>query len=158
MAVTFYVGADSTAVIRCDRCQRSKKIDVSNYSEIKRALRLSIKCGCGHVTTAVLEKRRVFRKETNFEGTYIHYVNGRPKGKGLLAVKDISKNGLKLKIATPDAMAIGDLLKVSFHLDDARRSLIQKRVIIRNIKPSLIGAEFAPTESLDKSLGFYLRA
>jgi hypothetical protein len=54
--------------------------------------------------------------------------------------------------------AVGDLLKVSFQLDDPPRSQIQKKVVIRNISPPLIGTEFAPTETLDKALGFYLRS
>jgi hypothetical protein len=156
MTAIFYVGSDNTAIVRCDCCQRSKKIDISAYGAL-HSLRVNIKCGCGHITGAVLEKRRAYRKETDFKGSYIHYVNGQPKGKGLLTVKDVSKTGLKLKIAAPDAMAVGDLLKVSFHLDDPQKSLIQKKVLIRNISADSVGTEFAPTETLDKSLGFYLR-
>jgi hypothetical protein len=65
---------------------------------------------------------------------------------------------MKLLITASETLAIGDLLKVSFQLDNPARSQIQKKVVIRNISPPLIGAEFAPTETLDKALGFYLRS
>jgi hypothetical protein len=88
----------------------------------------------------------------------VHYVDGQPKGKGSVQIKDISTTGMKLQIATRETFAVGDLLKISFQLDDPPRSQILKKVLIRNISHPLIGTEFAPTETLDKALGFYLRS
>lgn len=158
MSLTFYLGEDNTTVVRCAACQRTKKVDVSKRLSGARSMRIQIKCGCGHVTSAMLEKRRAFRKSTHLPGAYVHYVNGQPKGKGSCTVKDISQSGLKLKIAAPEAMAVGDMLKVSFELDNAQRSRIEKRVVIRSITADAVGAAFAPSESLDASLGFYLRS
>jgi len=50
------------------------------------------------------------------------------------------------------------LLKIEFRLDDAQRSLVQKKVIVRNVSDNFIGTEFAVTEAIDKALGFYLRS
>jgi len=61
-------------------------------------------------------------------------------------------------ITSSEPLAIGDLLKVSFHLDNPQRSLVQKRVVVKNISLPYVGAEFAPTETIDKTLGFYLRS
>lgn len=158
MAVTFYIGEDDTTLVRCESCHRTKRIDLSNRRGAAGSLRAKIKCRCGHVTSAVIEKRRAFRKQTHLPGSYVHFVNGQPKGKGACTVRDISQSGLKLKIASPDAMAVGDMLKVSFVLDDKHRSRIEKRVIISNIAAGTVGAAFAPTEYLDASLGFYLRS
>jgi hypothetical protein len=158
MAVTFYVGEDNTTLVRCESCQRTKRIDLSNRRAVSGSVRAQIKCPCGHVTSAVLEKRRAFRKQTHLPGTYVHFVNGQPKGKGACTVRDISQSGLKIKIAAPDALAVGDMLKVSFVLDDTHRSRIEKRVIVSNISADTVGAAFAPTEALDACLGFYLRS
>jgi hypothetical protein len=158
MTETVYITSSNTAVFRCPHCQRTKNVDVSTFGEIKQPLRFKVKCPCGQTTVSVIEKRRRYRKETDLAGSYVHYVNGQPKGKGLLRIKDISTNGMKLLIATIDTFAVGDLLKITFQLDDPPRSQIHKKVVVRNISPPLIGAEFAPTETIDKALGFYLRS
>jgi hypothetical protein len=158
MAETVYITSSNTAVFRCPHCQRTKPVDVSSFGELKQPLRFKVKCPCGQTTVSVIEKRRRYRKETNLVGTYVHYVDGQPKGKGPVRIKDVSTSGMKLQITGSDTFAIGDLLKVSFQLDDPPRSQVQKKVVIRNISPTLIGTEFAPTETIDKALGFYLRS
>jgi len=158
MAETVYISSTHTAVFRCPHCQRTKTVDVSAYSETRQPLRFKLKCPCGQVTVSMLEKRQRYRKETNFPGSYVHYVNGQPKSKGSMRVKDLSNNGMKLLIPASETFAVGDMLKVSFHLDDAHRSLVQKKVIVRNISPPHVGTELAPTETIDKALGFYLRS
>jgi hypothetical protein len=157
VAETVYVSSNNTAVFRCPHCQRTKTVDVAALGEFQQSLRFKLKCPCGQVSLARLEKRRRFRKETDFPGNYVHYVNGRPTSKGSMRVKDLSNNGMKLMITASAAFTVGDLLKVSFQLDDAQHSLVQKKVIVRNISPPYVGAEFAPTETIDKALGFYLR-
>jgi hypothetical protein len=115
-------------------------------------------CPCGLETTAIVEQRRFFRKEVSLPGSFVHVVNGQPKGKGLMMVKDLSTAGMKLAIAASKTMAAGDLLRVEFKLDDPARSPITKKLIIRSISGNEVGTEFAPTETLDKALGFYLRS
>jgi hypothetical protein len=158
MAETVYITSSNTVVFRCPNCQRTKTVDVSAFEERSQPLRFKVKCPCGQVTVSTIEKRRRYRKETDFPGSYVHYVNGQPKGKGSMRVKDLSTNGMKLLIAASESFAPGDMLKVSFSLDDAQRSLVQKKVIVRNISPPYVGTEFAPTETIDKALGFYLRS
>jgi hypothetical protein len=152
-----FITSDNTAVFRCPHCQRTKTVDVATLGDLARPLRFRLKCPCGQVTTSVIEKRRRFRKETSFPGTYVHFVDGQPRGKGSLTVKDLSASGMKLMIASGGTFSRGDVLKVSFTLDDAQRSPVEKKVIIRSISPPFFGTEFAPTEQIDKALGFYLR-
>jgi hypothetical protein len=156
MTTSSYVTADNKTIVRCEKCQRTKVIDVSSLGATAAPLRLSIKCPCGHVTKSILEMRKAYRKTTNLAGDYIHVVGGNPKGKGKMRVLDLSNNGMKLRIESCDNMAIGDMLRVTFYLDNATHSLIEKKLIIRNLSPPLVGTQFAPTESLGKSLGFYL--
>jgi hypothetical protein len=63
---------------------------------------------------------------------------------------------MKLNVNGEHHCIVGDILQVEFHLDDTQRTLINKKVIIRNIIGSNIGTELAPTEAVDKALGFYL--
>ncbi len=156
MSKSAYIVKDNTVVIRCDRCQRTKVLDLTPYADIRQPLQIKIKCACGHVFSSLIEKRRVYRKAVSLKGSFVHYVNGQPKGKGTMTVVDLSNNGLKLMLPAGETMSVGDMLKVEFHLDDPRRSLITKKLIVRNVQAQMVGTEFFPTESPDKSLGFYL--
>jgi hypothetical protein len=103
-----------------------------------------------------LEKRKKYRKETNLPGSFVHLVDGRQVGSGLMTVKDVSTTGLKIQINARHNFIVGDVILVEFNLDDSHRTLIKKKVIARNIFGQNIGTEFAPTEAIDKALGFYL--
>jgi len=157
MEEKLFITSENTVVFRCPHCQRTKTVGVATLGDLSRPLRFRLKCPCGQVTSSVIDKRRRFRKETSFPGTYVHYVDGQPRGKGSLTVKDLSVNGMKLMIASGETFTRGDVLRVAFKLDDAKRSLVEKKVVIRSISPPFFGTEFAPTETLDKALGFYLR-
>lgn len=151
-----YITSKQEATFICPQCQRSKTVDVSRYAALERVVKVNVKCPCGHAYTAILEKRKQYRKATNLPGTFIHIVDGRPVNKGLMTVKDISNTGMKLRINVDQKFLVEDLLQVEFHLDDTQRTLIQKKVIIKNINGNDIGTQFSPTETVDQALGFYL--
>ena len=158
MVETVYITASNEAVFRCPQCQRTKTVDASAFAKLTPPLRFKMRCPCGHEATAIVELRRRFRKEVSLPGRFVQFVNGQPKGKGRMMVKDISATGMKLAIASSSSLSAGDLLKVEFNLNDPARSPITKKLIVRNINGIEVGTEFAPTETLDKSLGFYLRS
>ena len=128
----------------------------SKYAALDKMITVNVKCPCGHTYKAILEKRKQYRKETDLPGTYIHFIDGQPRDRGLMTVKDISTSGMKLKLNVKQNFAIGDQLDVEFHLNDTHRTLIKKTVIIRNQREQFIGTELAPFETVDKALGFYL--
>lgn len=144
------------ALFRCPQCGRKRTFNPAAFGN-PPPRRFRLRCGCGASAVARLEMRRFYRKEVDLPGVYIHYVDGRPQGKGPMRVRDLSTSGMKLFIESRETFTRGDLLKVSFHLDDAARSRLEKKLIVRNVNPPYVGAEFAPTEVLDKALGFYLR-
>ena len=144
------------ATFSCPKCGRAKTVDVSKYAALDKMITIKVKCPCGHAYKAIVEKRKQYRKETNLPGTYIHFIDGQPRDRGLMTVKDLSTTGMKLQLNVKQNFAIGDQLQVEFHLNDVHRTLIKKTVIIRNQREQFIGVEFAPFESVDKALGFYL--
>lgn len=156
MAETVHITSKNMATFTCPQCSRSKTVDVSKYISLDKTIKVNVKCPCGHGYTSILNKRKRYRKATNLPGSYRHYARGRQVGKGLLTIRDLSLTGMKLRVTTSQDFSIGDVLKIEFHLDDAQRTLIEKKVIIRNIVPPSVGTEFAPTETVDKALGFYL--
>jgi hypothetical protein len=156
MTEKVFITSQQMATFVCPKCSRSKTVNVSKYANLDKLIKVNVKCPCGHAYTSILEKRKRYRKETNLPGGYIHIAEGRPVNRGLMTVTDVSATGLKLKLNVSQNCAIGDHMEVEFHLDDRNRTLIKKRVIVRNINGPLVGVEFEPTEALDKALGFYL--
>ena len=156
MTQKVYLTSKQMATFSCPQCARSKTVDVSKHSTLDKMITVNVKCPCGHAYKAILEKRKKYRKDTNLPGTYIHFIDGQPRDRGLMTVKDLSTSGMKLQLNVKQNFAIGDQLQVEFHLNDTHRTLIKKTVIIRNQREQFIGTEFAPFETVDKALGFYL--
>ena len=156
MAEKVYIASTKMATFVCPKCQKSKTVNVSKYADLDKNVKVNVSCPCGHAYVSFLEKRKRYRKQTNLPGTYSRYVDGKQMGGGLMIVRDLSILGMKLQIDAENDCEIGDVIQVEFHTDDAQRTFIKKKVIIRNINGKIIGTEFAPTEGVDKALGFYL--
>lgn len=156
MTEKVYIASTKMATFVCPKCQKSKTVNVSKYADLDKNVKVSVRCPCGYAYVSILEKRKRYRKETNLPGSYNRYVDGKQISGGLMIVKDLSTFGMKLQIDTDSDCEVGDVIQVEFHTDDAQRAFIKKKVIIRNINGTIIGTEFAPTEGVDKALGFYL--
>ena len=151
-----YITSKQMATFICPQCQKSKTVDVSKYANLDKIVKVNVSCPCGYRYTSILEKRKKYRKKTHLPGSFVRLVDGRRVGGGLMNVKDLSTSGLKIHTNARHNCAVGDVILVEFSLDDNHRTLIKKKVIVRNIVGKHIGTEFAPTEALDKALGFYL--
>lgn len=156
MVEKVYITSKEMATFVCPHCQKSKTVNVSQYANLDKIVRVKVTCPCGHAYTSILEKRKKYRKETNLPGSYLRIVDGKKIGNGLMLVRDLSNTGMKLQINGEHDCAVGDVLQVEFRLDDTHRTLVTKKVIIRNISGPYLGTELAPTEAMDKALGFYL--
>ena len=156
MVEKVYITSKEMATFVCPQCQKSKTVNVSQYANLDKIVRVKVTCPCGHGYTSILEKRKKYRKETNLPGSYLRIVDGKKIGNGLMLVRDLSNTGMKLQINGEHDCAVGDVLQVEFRLDDTHRTLVTKKVIIRNISGPYLGTELAPTEAMDKALGFYL--
>ncbi len=156
MTEKVYIASTKMATFVCPKCQKSKTVNVSKYADLDKIVKVNVKCPCGYAYTSILEKRKRFRKETNLPGTYNRYADGKKIEGGLMIVKDLSITGMKLQIEADHDCDVGDIILVEFYTDDVQRAFIKKKVIIRNMFGPIIGTEFAPTEGVDKALGFYL--
>jgi hypothetical protein len=156
MDVKVYISKNNTATFVCPNCQNTTTADVTRYAKMDKTVRVNIKCRCGQAFTAVLEKRRRYRKSTRLPGTYSYE---RPDGsldKGIMQVLDISSSGMKLKLNVARALTVGDRIKVEFNLDDPQHTHIEKMVIVKNVSDMHVGVAFNEREGDDPSLGFYL--
>ena len=156
MTEKVHITSRQMATFICPKCQKSKTVNVSKYASLDKIVKVKVTCPCGYGYTSLLEKREKYRKETNLPGSFVRLAEGRQARGSLMVIKNLSATGLKLQINAPHSCAVGDVILVEFHLDDASRTLIKKKVIVRNMVGKNIGTQFAPTEAIDKALGFYL--
>ena len=158
MTVKIYVSEDNTGTFICPKCQKTCVRDLSKYMTGKTNVRLKAKCACGHSYVVFLEKRKKFRKSAQLPGKFKTSAggDGSPDTAGTLTVKDLSYSGMRVELGVPPKFAVGDSLYVEFQLDDARRSQIRKKVIVKNIEGRDVGLAFASLQNHDSALGFYL--
>jgi len=154
-----FISSDNTITFKCPKCNLPKTLNVSKYKNLEKAERVKVKCVCEHVYYALIEKRKQFRKRTNFPGTFTHIVSGIPKDKGTMVVTDVSRTGLRIKLNSKREFFIGDKITVEFHLDDKNRSFIKKECIIKKDFGLEFGIEFIsvhPSDPSDRAIGFYM--
>ena len=156
MTEKVYISSTKMATFVCPKCHKSKTVNVSEYADLDKKVKVSVRCPCGHAYISLLEKRKRYRKETNLPGSYSRLFNGKQMDGGLMIVRDLSTIGMKLQIDADNNLDVGDVIQVEFYTDDAQRAFIKKKVIIRSINGPIIGTEFASTEGIDRALGFYL--
>ncbi len=156
MAQKVFITNKKTATFVCPECGNTSIVDVSKYAAIDKKVTVNCKCNCGNIFSVSLEKRRQYRKATDLPGEFSYRLPNGERDKGIMRVVDISSSGLKLKLNVDRKFKGGETLRVEFHLDDKRRTFIDKEVIVRNVHKNLVGTSFGPNEGDDPALGFYL--
>ncbi|MDA8139897.1 MAG: PilZ domain-containing protein [Desulfobacteraceae bacterium] len=151
-----FITSNNTATFVCPQCGNVTTANVAKYAAIDKRVTVKCNCTCGHRFSVSLEKRRQYRKATDLAGMYYYRMPNGDEDKGIMRVVDISSTGIKLKLNVERNFNLGEMLRVEFHLDDKRRTFIEKRVIIRNVYKNLVGTSFAANEGDDPNLGFYL--
>ncbi len=147
---------EKTTVFTCPKCEYSTTRDVSKYKELEKAVKVKCKCRCGHVYSVLLERREYFRKKVDLPGVCIF---GPDKRKTPMTVKDMSRIGLKLEVEDPSGLKAGDKVLAEFNLDDKKKSLIRKMLVIRTISGNSLGAKFCsiePGSTYDTAIRFYM--
>ena len=160
MVEKIFITESRKVTFSCPECENARLVDLDEHKEWEKADRIKVRCGrCGHTFRVVLEKRAQYRKAVNFIGSYTRLVGGKPVEKGRMRVVDLSRAGLKLKLNEAPNFKAGDILMIEFHLDDAKRSLIQKEVEVKKIFGQELGVAFTsihPSNFSDKAIGFYM--
>lgn len=166
-AQKIYASQNETAVIECPKCQTRKTVPVGQYKGTKFLMK--VKCACSHVFEIEVCFRKYYRKSTNLDGNYHnskstfegHYQSLSESKKVSpevinCVISDLSFGGVSMKIMGRHLLEVGSKLLLTFHLDNSKKTLIQKKVVVKRIDGNIVGAEFVDTPKLDPELGFYL--
>lgn len=99
------------------------------------------------------ERREYYRKGVRLPGHYEHHHN-RTSGDAL--IESISLNGVGFTTLDKHDLSKNDVLKLRFQLDDSRKTVINRLVIVQYIRGRYVGCQFTDQKSYDGDLGFYL--
>ena len=149
---TFYAGANETVKIICPKCGLFKNFAVAEFMAPYRGIKA--KCTCGKIFRCAVEFRRYYRKTVNLSGKFINHRTGE---EGMITIEGLSLGGIDFFNVSPEcALAKDDVLDVSFYLDDAQNTFVQRQVKVKSVDPENIRAVFLQAQLYDKELGFYL--
>ncbi len=151
MAHKVYLNAHNTVTITCPQCNKTDIVNVEHYLHIHRPI--TVNCPCGHRFAVILEGRKFYRKDAGLPGTYTSLETSQT---GRLVIETLSFSGIGFRTLTPHVIHIDDMLQLAFILDDAQRTSMDKRAIVRWVHGQHIGAEFSDIKAYDKTLGAYL--
>jgi PAS domain S-box-containing protein len=150
---------DGLVLLTCPRCGFQESISIDQFSRLGNAI--SVTCTCHKLFSAVLEKRRAFRKSVQLSGFFTLKGDLGPAQSdgsiwGPMVVKDLSKAGLRFSSDRAGLLHEDDLLMVRFNLDNANQSLIHKPARVISVSDiNEVGCRFEGSDSYDITLGFY---
>ena len=152
---TVHVIDNEFVMINCPFCGIVKKVTAHKYRNIKH--RITVRCKCDSRFNVQFNFRKNYRKSVAIAGEFMT-LSPKLSTERVMTVYDLSTNGLRFKMIDNVVVNKGDELLVKFNLDDAKRSFIRKKVVVRFANDNLIGCEFTELALYEKELGFYLLA
>jgi len=161
--IKIFVNENNIIKLRCPNCLEKKQIPAS---VLKNKHKFRGKCKCQSVVEVELEYRKKFRKETNLNGCYAYNLEDlqnmkvydddvliKPNSNNCKII-NISTYGLRLKSLFPHKIKNDDILHIIFQLSAG--TIVEKKIIVRNVQDDDIGCEFIDVQEEDKDLGYYL--
>lgn len=139
------------ANIVCDKCGCGVVLDPKDDPVLVE--NFGFRCRCGNVFRCRIEQRKQYRRRVELKGTYINRVT---RDKNSMIVRDISLGGIGFRAPERHGINEGDVLEVSFTLDDGRGTELDRVVTVKVVKNRKIGCEFSEKPLYDRELGFYL--
>ena len=149
-----FVRTDGSTTIICPECRIAKNVSALPFKGKKHLLK--VRCPCGKAFAVQLDFRHHYRKNADLPAKY-SFVDTPEDGDFNVQITNLSLSGICFTTNSPNLLTIGLNLIIEFNLDDKRKTLIKKKITVRNIREQVIGCEFTGNEAFEKNLGFYLQ-
>ncbi len=136
-----FMDSSSKATFICPKCDKAKRVDVSEYRDIQKAVKVRCRCTCGQSYMVMLERRSFYRKSTRLPG-YLQMGQGSRKWE--IEVRDLSRSGLQCELKEQGiSIQKGDRVTLEFQLRDD--SWVKRDSLIRTLSREgrVLGVEFA---------------
>ncbi len=150
------VDATGRALITCPQCHYAKHVNVAQHTTLHMPLRG--KCRCGYRFDILLDTRHIPRKHTHLPGIFssISTLEKLSSQEVIsMTVVDLSLEGLGFVMRAPHHIHQEDVLRVTFILDDAMKTIVSKAATIRWVQDTHVGAAFCYTNALQDELRSY---
>ena len=150
--IKIFVDNNNQATVICHNCGYAKQFDVTKFRNLNKTLKC--RCKCGKSFSCTLEFRQNFRKKTKLRG---HFTFLGDCFQHEIVVNNVSHQGINFSMLSVCDIKIGDMLEVTFTLDDTNKSVIRKQVKVKSVRNRrFIGCSLTDPQWYDKELGFYL--
>lgn len=148
------VNEKGMAWITCGQCNHTSAVDLSGSSDgINVMQHKCIKCDALFDVTC--EFRKSYRKEVSLQGNFIQQ-QPREDQAGRIEITDISKIGVKFKTRVKYNFKPGYILKLTFTLDDGKKTIINQMTEVKWVSGQFVGGQFVNQDPwTQKQLGFY---
>ena len=160
MGKIVYFVKNGKIVVVCPICRFTRTISVAEYVCLPKNVSFRVKCRCGHVHRACLERRRQYRKFTRLTGRYVYLTDKFIHTEGQIVIKDLSSWGIGFSLLeAPRVVPLpGDPLSVQFRINQFPGALLKKEVLVKSFRGSRVGARFLNKISYetDKPLTIFL--
>ncbi|WP_289020913.1 HDOD domain-containing protein [Desulfobacter postgatei] len=94
-----------------------------------------------------------FGKSVSLQGQFKRLKTGEF---GRIRVEQVSLSAIGIRISKSHRILVNDFLDIEFNLDDIKRALVKRRVVVRQIQGNYIYGEFYNPPPYAKNLGFYI--
>ena len=99
------------------------------------------------------ERSSSFGKAVSLGGEFIRL---KTRESGHIQVERLSMTAVRFRVPKSHHIEVNDFLDIRFALDDLKKSVVERRVVVREIRPAYILADFYNPPPYSKDLGFYL--
>ncbi|MBU2481693.1 MAG: HDOD domain-containing protein, partial [Proteobacteria bacterium] len=100
-----------------------------------------------------IEDKTVVGKTVSLGGEFVRL---KTRESGHMQIEKLSLSFIGFRISKSHRIQVNDFLDIQFPLNDINKSLIQRRVVVREIKGNYIFADFYNPPPYAKQLGFFL--
>ncbi len=100
-----------------------------------------------------IKNRQAFGKLVSLGGRFIRL---KTQDSGHIRVEKLSMLTIGFRVSKSHRIQVNDFLDIQFTLDDIKKSLVKRRIVVRKIKGNYIDADFYNPPPYAKNLGFYL--
>lgn len=131
---------DHTIAFDCPKCRLRAKVALE---KVGHTYHCRVKCSCGNVFNAEIEFRERSRKQLDIPGSYelVRRETAGPEaaGPGNCRVIDLSRIGLAFLKSGGRQLNAGEIVRVSFRLDDVEATEITQDCEVRHVKDDFVG-------------------
>jgi uncharacterized C2H2 Zn-finger protein len=129
-------------VIKCPRCDFQKAIDTDKCVNGSGKIGLKVKCRCGEIFKALLEKRKYSRSVFRSTGHVIiedlsEIISGLS-----VSILDISVSGVRIETDYPELFHVGHKVLIKIYCSNPGGAFISKDGTVNNVHQKSIGINF----------------